>query len=183
MNNTLVKCYNQTLHNAHTASYDYKYYLGAIAAVIASFSRGCNTVMVSYLYTNQSTKSVSLICFYQGLSGILVAFVALPFNTTTITHSIDSTTVYGLMAVAVFGILINGLANKSVQLIGSIMESFIRSTDVIVAYTIQIIFFHQCSDYVSIIGATLVIISIMLISIEDVIINKLSDSNCLKKVL
>lgn len=138
---------------------------------------------ISYLYQNQSTRFVSLMSFYQGVVGMVLAVFALPFNTYPFTHGIELTSVYGLIGAGVLGTFSAGFMNQAVQLIGPIMDSFIRTADVIVAYTIQIIFFHQCSDYLSITGAILIIMAIIFISIEDAVLNKLPDNHCLKSVL
>ena len=74
------------------------------------------------------------------------------------------------------------MLNKAVQWIGTIMESFIKSLDVIAAYAIQLIFFHQTLDLLSVLGASCIVLGTILISAEEMLINKLPE-HFLKTIL
>ena len=64
------------IHGIH----GFNYYYGAVAAAMASLSRGCNTVAMNYLYGNQTTKSPLLMGVYAGFGGLFVSLLIFPFH-------------------------------------------------------------------------------------------------------
>ena len=183
LNGTIFIC-NETKTN-FAVTHERGYYYGALAAAVASIARGFNNVMLSYLYTNKSTKSASLMGLYTGFGGLLIAFVALPFHTNDFSRyssNDDVLSLIGLIGVAIFAVAAVFMLNKSVQLIGSILESFIRTSDVIMAYLIQVVFLYEPISYLSLTGTLCIIFAIVLISAEEALINNLPD-NFLKNIL
>ena len=61
---------------------------------------------------------------------------------------------------------------KSLQMIDPIVVSFFKALEVIIAFTIQIIGMHQFPNNFVIIGAILVLLSVILISIQDFLVKK-----------
>ena len=59
---------------------------------------------------------------------------------------------------------------KSIELIGSVLESFCRTSDIIIAYIIQVILFHKDISLLSFVGSCFIILSIMLMTIEKIVV-------------
>ena len=166
---------NQTIFKEYV-KYDKYYFYGALAALAASIARGLVNVTTSYLFDSTTTMSAKLIGLYQGFGGIFIAFLFLPFEFNEFINfnvNINLTELVGLHVISIFAIAATLMLNKSIQYLGPTLESFVRSADVIIAYLIQILFFHTVSQYLSFIGASCIIFAIMLIAVEDAIVNRL----------
>ena len=74
------------------------------------------------------------------------------------------------------------MLNKSLQLIDSVLQSFIRTSVVIVAYLIQVMLLYEPISYLALTGALCIILAIALTLAEEVLINTLPD-NFLKSIL
>ena len=163
------------------------YFLGVSMAIISTTCKALSTVTVGYLYKNTTIKSPCLIGLYASLAGLAIAFAAAPFDGD---HKIVSKCVTditplcwaGLSGVALFGVYGGYCRNKSVELIGPILDSFIRALDILVAYGFQVLFFHEPVSSLAQLGATCVMASIALISLEETIIRKIPDCT-MKSVL
>ena len=129
------KFVNQT-NSKKYGVHGFKYYHGALAAVMASVSRGCNTVAMNYLYGNQTTKSPLLMGVYAGFGGRFVILLIFPFHVDDFlinNTNIDISGIASLVGIAAMGITSIYMLNKAVKWIGTIIESFIKSLDVIAA--------------------------------------------------
>ena len=114
----------------------FNYYHGALTAAIASVSRGCYTVAMGYLYGNQTTKNLLLMGVYAGFGGRFVILLIFPFHVDDFwinNTNIDISGIASLVGIAAMGITSIYMLNKAVQWIGTVMESFIKSLDVIAA--------------------------------------------------
>ena len=114
----------------------FNYYHGALAAAIASESRGCYTVVMGYLYGNQTTKNLLLMGVYAGFGGSFVSLLIFPLHVDDFlinNTNIDISGIASLVGIAAMGITSIYKLNKSVKWIGTIIESFIKSLDVIAA--------------------------------------------------
>ena len=84
----------------------------------------------------------------------------------------DSGKFFGLVCIGIFSALGTYMLIKSIEIIGSVLESFFRTSDIIVAYIIQVTMFHQEINLISFLGSGLIIASIMLMAVEKTIIEK-----------
>ena len=183
MNETGMYVVNDTV----SVTYSSNYYFGASLAATASIARGCQAVIISYLYSNTTTKSPCMMGMYAGFGGLALAFAAIPFDGNQKIASQYITSIVpsywaGLVGIAISGVLAVFSMNKSVELIGSILDSFIRTSDVIIAYLIQIVFLHETISFLSLLGASCILLSIVLISLEAAIIKKIPDC-AMKRIL
>ena len=151
----------------------YSYIYGISAALLASFSRGCQATTISYLHKNKSTKSANLIGLYSGLGGLIIPLIALLFNIhqfVEFNKNTDAITESGLICIGIFGALGTFMLIKSIELIGSVLESFCRTSDIIIAYAIQVILFQEEINLFSFLGSVFIIGSIMLMAAEKVVV-------------
>ena len=155
--------------------YNGTYIYGVCAALLASFSRGCQATAISYLHKNKSSKSANLIGLYSGLGGMIIPVIAFLFKMEQFiefNQNMDSIKSIGLICIGIFSALGTYMLIKSIEIIGSVLESFFRTSDIIVAYIIQITMFHQEINLISFLGSGMIIASIMLMAVEKTIIEK-----------
>ena len=72
--------------------------------------------------------------------------------------------------VSVSGICALFLLNKAIQLTSPVVVSFIRVTDIVVSYILQVLVLHDHPSVLAILGSSFVIISVSLLSIEQYIV-------------
>ena len=148
-------------------------------AGLSSLARGSNEVLVGYLYTNKSTNSPNLMGLHAGIGGVIICLAALPFvkeKPKLFTQYLAEGEMWGvLVVIAILGLCHAFFYNISVKLIGGILESFVVSFDVILAYLIQVLFFHNPLNMLSVVGSFCIVSAIMLMAVETVLIGKLPE--------
>lgn len=172
LNSTFLMPLFQNMH-----IYDTHYHYGVAAAMFASISRGCQSITISYLYTNKSTQNASLIGLYAGIGGLLVPIIAILANMeefSTCNQNLSARSLYSLLCIGIFGTAGTFMLIKSIEIIGSVLESFFRTSDIMVAYFIQVLLFHEEVNVLSLVGSAAIVASIMLMSIEDIFVKKMS---------
>ena len=171
------------LQNRHI--YDTEYNYGVAAALFASISRGCQSITISYLYTNKSTQTANLIGLYAGIGGLLVPITAILVNMESFSEfnqNIGATSLYSLLCIGILGTAGTFMLIKSIEIIGSVLESFFRTSDIIVAYLLQVMLFHEEVNLLSLVGSAAIVASIMFMSIEDILVKKIPNQ-FLKNIL
>ena len=165
--------------------YNKTYIYGIAAALLASVSRGCQATTINYLHRNKSTKPANLIGLYSGLGGLIIPLIALLFNREQFidfNRNINAIKESGLICIGIFSALGTFMLIKSIELIGSILESFCRTSDIIIAYLIQVILFHEEINLLSLLGSGFIIGSIMMMALEKVIVENVP-YKCLRNIL
>ena len=116
-------------------------------------------------------SSTHLLTFYAGLFGLLVSFSACLFEKSQILSDqfsmINPLTWCTYLAIAVSGVLNVWLVNKAISLASPVLISFVRSSVIIIAYSIQILFFHESPSALGIIGSTCVTAAICILPLEQ----------------
>ena len=87
-------------------------------------------------------------------------------------ENLRATSMLSLLCIGIFVTAGTFMLIKSIEIIGSILESFFRTSDIIVAYLFQVILFHEQVHLLSLAGSSLIVVSIMLMSIEDIVLKK-----------
>ena len=186
LNDTLVIVEDNakdTIENKVT--YNRTYIYGIAAALLASISRGCQATTINYLHRNKSTKSANLIGLYSGLGGLIIPLIALLFNKEhfiEFNRNIDAIIELGLICIGISSALGTFMLIKSIELIGSVLESFCRTSDIIIAYLIQVILFHEEINLPSFLGSGLIIGAIIMMALEKVVVESVP-YNFLRSIL
>ena len=150
------------------------YYIGAASAV------GCMiTQSIFYVNFNYFIKNArDLMLFYHGLGCLFVALV-LPFvcdGSQKIINQSDKTIIYsslqwlGLFGYATLLISLLILRYEAVKLVGPVVFGFVRSTEILLSYCAQLIMFNTIPEVSTIIGSVFVVISCIIVLIEDNIV-------------
>lgn len=169
----------------HQQLYSHTYIYGVATALLASFSRGCQATTISYLHKNKSTKSANLIGLYSGLGGMIISVIEFLFDIKQFIEfnkNMDITKSLGLICIGIFSTLGTYMLIKAIEMIGSILESFCRTSDIMIAYIIQVTMFHEEINSFSIFGSGLIIASIMFMAAEKMMIEKVP-FNFIKNIL
>ena len=187
LNNTLSNVEHIVKDDAFSDRFTYTgtYTYGVVAALLASLSRGCQATTISYLHKNESTISANLIGLYSGLGGFVIPVAALMVNHEefwTFNRNLDLTKSLVLICIGTFSAIGTFMLIKSIELIGSVLESFCRTSDIIIAYIIQVILFHKDINLLSLVGSCFIIMSIMLMAIEKTVVENVQ-LKCLKDIL
>ena len=80
---------------------------------------------------------------------------------------IDSLTWCIYLAIAIAGILNVWLVNKAISMANPVLISFVRSSVIIIAYAVQIVFFHQDPSPLAILGSSCVTLAICILPLEQ----------------
>ena len=126
------------------------YYIGAIAALIAMFSIAGTRILIKILLKNKSTKPYAVQLFYHNFANLIVAMVLPAFrgNQRILFPSVD-VDLYdiwqwlGIGSVAIIGIIHYLTRFMAIKLISPTLVSFIRTSEIVLAYVIQTSFFDQ----------------------------------------
>ena len=72
----------------------------------------------------------------------------------------------GMAAVAVLGVVAIFMLNKAIALSNPILVSFVRVFDIVVSYLIQIVFLQDTPAVMGVVGSSLVVLAVSLLSLE-----------------
>ena len=95
---------------------------------------------------------------------------------------IDSYSWIGLWGTAIIAVVAVFAGYKSVQFIGPVSQSFIRTSGLIGPYVLQIAFFHDPWNVLELVGAGCIIFSVLAIVLEDKVMAKIPDG-IIKKIV
>ena len=147
------------------------YYFGALAGLIGTVAGAAHFVLVSILYKNKTTSSPKLLVFHAGLGGLVVSLLSTFLDPA---HQIISKDIFlislyswlEMFFVAVGGVLGFFMLNQAVKLTNPVFVSFIRVSEIVVSYFIQIFLYKQPVDVFGIIGSVCVTLAILIVPLE-----------------
>ena len=155
------------------------YYIGAASAIGCMIFQSFARVGIRCLLKNQSTSSSDLILFNHGLACLLMSLLlslAIKgkqriINSSEGTDAYDSKQWISLFGFAILIIIQLCMRVKALQLISPVIVGFVRSTEIVLSYIVQIAFFTTVPKVSAIIGSCLVLVSCVSVLIEDSIID------------
>ena len=122
--------------------------------------------------------------FHYGVSCLIVSLI-LPFSfngNQRIVHSSENTVTYDLLQwLGLFGyaglLYVNlWMRIKALTLVSPVIVAFVRSTEIVMSYIVQIFFFNTVPNVSAIIGSCNVILACVVVLIEDSIVQTLPNS-------
>ena len=173
-----------SFHNNPLGIHDSYYYIGAISAVANMIFRSIQLIAFKYLVQNKSVSSAELVIFYIGLACLIVSLVS-PFvfnGNQRIIHSNERTRTYnvyqwlGLFGHAILSYGFLWMLIKALSLVSPVIVAFVRLTEIVLSYIVQILFFNLIPNPSAILGSCNVIIGCLLILIEDSILKILPEN-------
>ena len=173
-----------SFHNNPLGIHDSYYYIGAISAMANMIFRSIQLIAFRYLVQNKSTVNGELVILYIGIACLIVSLVS-PFvfnGNQRIIHSYERTRAYNVYQwLGLFGhvILSYGflwMLIKALSLVSPVIVAFVRLTEIVLSYIVQILFFDAIPTVSAIFGSCNVIIGCLLILIEDSILKILPEN-------
>ena len=82
----------------------------------------------------------------------------------------------GMLLIASLGVSALFFLNKALSLTSPVVVSFIRVTDIVVSYLLQVLVLHDQPSVLAILGSSFVIISVSLLSIEQYVVKLIPPS-------
>ena len=164
--------YSQSHSNNQRKTTD-DFYFGVAAGLVGTLAGGVHFVLARVLYENKSSSSPLLLVFHAGL-GLAAIFldneqqIIFP-NILTITLN----TWLQMMFVAVGGVIGFLMLNQAVKLTNPVIVSFIRVSEIVISYFIQIFWFKQPVDLLGIVGSVCVTLAVIIVPLENLVRNKL----------
>ena len=150
------------------------YYIGVLAGLICMISSASFRIVMKILVKNKSTSSFGVPVFYNSFCNLMIALVLPAFGgdqkilfRSVNTEEYDMLQWIGLVAIAVLGITQYSMRFMAIKLISPVMVSFIRTSEIIVAYVIQITFLGTKAFTTSLIGSGFVIIACIGVILES----------------
>ena len=152
----------------------YHYFIGAFLGILDALGWAVGYVTCSFL-TQRRNCSVELFLFYNAICSLIVSLMSSMFDPD---HQILSARVFsistcywvGVVSVAFLGISATFMVNKAVVWANPVLVSFIRVLDIVISYTIQVVFLHQIPDRSGMAGSILVVIGVSLLASEDLLL-------------
>ena len=177
---------DQSQPSSHAQDKESGYYFGALMGLVGTVAGAAHFVLVSILYKNKSTSSPKLLVFHAGLGGLVVSLVTTVLDTThqVISADIVHISLYTwleMFFVAVGGVLGFLMLNQAVKLTNPVLVSFIRVSEIVVSYFIQIFLYHQAIDMFGIVGSVCVTVALVIVSAEGAARKNLPA--CLKEIM
>ena len=145
-----------------------EYYIGAILGISTAFVDGLVNISINFC----TEINPLVLLWWSGIGGLFVSLMAFTFDTKAriLTASISIIS-YGdwsaYFIMAIIGLLAYFCMTKSLQMIDPTVVSFIRSLEIVLAFLVQILIMNQIPNYLAVIGAVLVLVSVGSIAIQD----------------
>ena len=160
----------------------FKYYnIGAIAALAAMLSSAAMRTVMKMLVQNKSTSSFGVPLFYNSFANLMVALVLPVFrgNQRILFPSLDVENYdvwqwVGLASVAIIGVTQYSTRFMAIKLISPTLVGFIRTSEIVLAYAIQLVVLDTKPDATSLIGSGLVMVACIGVIFENWAIQKLN---------
>ena len=150
------------------------YYIGALAAIVCMLSNAIFRTMMKFLHQNKSSKSSALFLLYHGIWCLIISF-SMPLiesNQRILfpSHNIKQYDAWQWLSLFIFAII--GVTNfylrlKSLQLVGPVIVGFVRTSEIVVSYVVEIIIFHTIPYLSSVFGAMFIMIACIGVLLED----------------
>ena len=144
-------------------------------------SRAAVFVCTRKLCQNKSSSSTNLLTFHLSFSSLLFNLVWAGIVGETQFFSdqillISRRTWILYLTIAIIGATNLGLVNIALKLANPVSVSFTRSSDIIVAYLIQVLFFHEAASMVAIGESVCIVFAIGILQLETLVNNLLPES-------
>lgn len=156
------------------------YYIGAIAALVCMISSATFRIMMKVLVQNKSTSSFSIPLFYSSIASLIAAAILPAFGgdqrilfPSTEVEKYDQWQWISLFVQAILGIAQYSARFMAIKLISPTMVSFIRTSEIVMAYIVQLTFFNTEPYLTSLIGSGLVMTACIGVMMESCVIAKL----------
>ena len=124
------------------------YYVGAIAALVCMISSATFRIMMKVLVQNKSTSSFSIPLFYSSIANLIAAIILPAFGgdqrilfPSIGVEKYDKWQWIALFIQAILGIAQYSARFMAIKLISPTMVSFIRTSEIVLAYIVQLILF------------------------------------------
>ena len=158
-------------------THNHWYFIGAVVALAAAFTDGIINVSISWC---SEVKSYVLL-WWAGIGGIIAALISLAFDKQTMILSTNIVNIptshwIGFLILSVGGLIGYFCMTKSLQMIDPTMVAFLRSLEIILGYAVQIVIMGQLPDVLSVIGAILVLLSVIAMALYGKVYNKIPES-------
>ena len=173
-NFTIPRIYdtNPLIHNKY-------YYIGAASAICCMIFQSFARVGIRCLLKNQRTSSSDLILFNHGVAcfvmSLLISFAIKGkqriINSSEGTDTYDSKQWISLFGFAILIIIQLCMRVKALHLISPVIVGFVRSTEIVLSYIVQVTFFATVPNVSAIVGSCLVLVSCVSVLIEDSILD------------
>ena len=150
------------------------YYLGVASALVAMLSNAAVRMIVAALVKNKSTNHPQTLLFYSSLGSSIVSLIVpafggnqrIVFPAETVEHY-DSRS---WLILFVIGFIRSGMffmRAKAIYFLGPVFTSFLRTSEIAIAYLIEITFFENIILLSSLMGSSFVIIACICILFEN----------------
>ena len=116
--------------------------------------------------------STKMFVFYAGLGGLVVSMVSTLFISYQRIISLEvmrrNLIIWlQMLCVSVTGVLGFLMLNQAVKLSNPLLVSFIRVTEIVISYAVQVFLFGQPAEVCGILGSVSSIIDVLLVSMEQ----------------
>ena len=177
--------------SSHLAGKSYS--LGVIFGLIGAASRAGNYVTCKIIFEKKK-KSTNWIILFAGFGGFLVSLASsfmdpehlllsdrigeISANNWTGGVTLTFSNYFkfhdkGILLIACLGVSALFFINKALSLTSPVVVSFIRVTDIVVSYLLQVLVFHDHPSVLAILGSSFVILSVSLLSIEQYVVKQI----------
>ena len=150
------------------------YYIGVLAGLICMISSASFRIVLKILVKNKSTSSFGIALFYNSFCNLIAALSLPAFGGDQRilfpSANIDKYDIWqwaGLFGIAFLGITQYSMRFMAIKLISPVMVSFIRTSEIIVAYIIQITFFGTEPYMTTVVGSGFVMIACIGVILES----------------
>ena len=144
------------------------YYVGAIFGISVAVIDGLTNVAISFC----SEVNSLVLLWWSSVGGVIATIPTLAFDTNTRILSstitdISLTDWITFCILSMSGLFAYFLYTKSCQLIDPTLVAVLRSTEIIFSFLVQTQIMNQLPNYLEVIGAFLVLISVTLFAIQN----------------
>jgi len=169
---------NETVTGDNQYFDESQFYTGLLFALGASVFGAIANILVSKC----SSHSSLLLTFWSGIGGAVVAILYGHFYDTedhvmTDPGAIPLPDFITLIILAALGLLGFLLLTRALHLLPPTTVSVIRVTEIIFAYALQSIFMDKVPNTLAIVGSTLVILSVIGVSAENIFLSKFHNTS------
>ena len=153
---------------------DKMYYIGVAVALVSTVFDGFLNIAI-----NVCKEMPSLVLlWWAGVGGLVVGAVGYAFDENAKIFTLAVVEISYVEWLAYAGVAFGGIAayfcmTKSLQMVDPTVVAFVRATEIVIAYIVQVTFMHQVPAGLSIIGAALVLTSVFAIAGQDKIVSAL----------
>lgn len=152
------------------------YYIGVAIALASTLVDGLLNVTINVLSEIPSL----ILLWWAGVSSIVISAVAYSFDEDARIFTLRVIEIayfewLAYLGVAFAGILAYFCMTKALQMIDPTVVAYVRALEIVFAYVVQVVFMHQMPAILSIVGATLVLFSVIAIAAQEKFVSVLPE--------